>query len=98
MKKFAQIVDNKVNWIFEAEEKPQFAPNIILIDITDRIDIKEGWFYNKDTKTFSEIDLNPVVIKEPVDAEKVAMAEAIIDLNLQMDDLRTQINKLTGGK
>lgn len=33
-----------------------------------------------------------------IDQEKAAMAEAIIDLNSQIEDLKTQINKLSGGK
>lgn len=35
---------------------------------------------------------------EPVDHERVAMAEAIIDLSSQIDDLKNQINILNRGK
>lgn len=56
MKRFCQIQNNVVWWIFEAEELPEFAPNIQLIDITDEKyeGIKEGWLYNEETKTFIE--------------------------------------------
>lgn len=43
MRKFAQIQDNRVHWVFEAEEMPQFAPDIVLLDITDYPQVTEGW-------------------------------------------------------
>lgn len=44
--KFAQILHNKVHWIFESNEKPEFAPNIILVDITNfNSQPQEGWDY-----------------------------------------------------
>jgi len=54
MKRFAQIERNKAHWVFEAEEKPEFAPNIVLVDITDRPEIQEGWSYDAATGTFTE--------------------------------------------
>lgn len=60
--KFAQICDNRVHWIFEAEEKPVFAPYVVLIDITGRDDIQEGWSYNKETGEFSK----PVSIENSI--------------------------------
>lgn len=35
MKKYAQIVDNKVHGVFDYEVLPEFAPNIIMVDITN---------------------------------------------------------------
>lgn len=57
MKKFAQIYQGKVYWIFEAEEVPDFAPNIVLIEITGREDIQEGWVF--DGMDFSPPDGEP---------------------------------------
>ena len=54
MKRFAQIEYGKAHWVFEAEEKPEFAPNIVLIDITDRPEVQEGWSYDAATGTFTE--------------------------------------------
>jgi len=31
MKKFAQILYNKAHWVFEAEVKPEFSPDIVLV-------------------------------------------------------------------
>lgn len=53
MKRFAQIEYGKAHWVFEAEEKPEFAPNIVLIDITDRPEIQEGWAYDELTGDFT---------------------------------------------
>lgn len=43
--RFAQIQDNKAHWVFEAETKPVFAPYIVLVDITDKPEVQEGWRY-----------------------------------------------------
>ncbi|GAB0170557.1 hypothetical protein LSPCS325_39940 [Lysinibacillus sp. CTST325] len=51
--RIAQILYNKAHWIFEADEKPEFAPDIILVDITGRDDIQEGWDYDKATGEFT---------------------------------------------
>ncbi|MFY0742169.1 hypothetical protein AB1K09_06505 [Solibacillus silvestris] len=50
--KFAQILHDRAHWIFEAEEKPEFAPDIILIDITGNDKIQEGWLFDKSSQTF----------------------------------------------
>lgn len=59
MKKFAQVISNRVHWIFEADEQPAFAPNIVLIDITDSPEVKEGWDYDFETNTFTE----PIILE-----------------------------------
>lgn len=59
--RFAQILNGKAHWIFEANEKPKFAPNIIIIDISGRDDIKEGWDYDDITGEFT-----PPLIPEPI--------------------------------
>lgn len=67
MKRFAQIYNEKAHWIFETEEKPEFAPDIILIDITDSKynNVREGWNYNKETGVFSEPIKPDPVTPEP---------------------------------
>jgi len=46
MKKFAQILYGKAHWIFEAEVKPEFSPDIVLVEITDlATQPQEGWDY-----------------------------------------------------
>ncbi|SHN66051.1 hypothetical protein [Desulfitobacterium chlororespirans] len=54
MPKFAQILDNKVYWIFEADMQPEFAPYIVIKDIADLVpQPQEGWLYDEATDTFS---------------------------------------------
>lgn len=62
--KFAQVLFDKAHWIFEAEEKPEFAPNIVLVDITSKPDVQEGWDYNRETGEFTA-----PVIPEPTPIE-----------------------------
>lgn len=66
MTKFAQIQDNKAHWIFEADEHPEFHPDILLVDITGNDAIQEGWDYNPDTNTFSEPEPETVEIPNDV--------------------------------
>ncbi|MGH4125588.1 MAG: hypothetical protein ACREV6_21970 [Clostridium sp.] len=82
MKDFAQIYKSKVHWIFKAEVKPDFAPNIVLVEITGNAEIKEGWDYDETTKTFRE-HVEPIIV-QPVDLAKVEMAELIIELSEQI--------------
>ena len=62
--KFAQILYDKAHWIFEADEKPKFAPNIVLVHITSKPDVQEGWDYNRETGEFTA-----PVIPEPIPIE-----------------------------
>lgn len=46
MKKFAQIIKNRVHYIIECEKLPLFHPSIVFIDITDENPIpSEGDLY-----------------------------------------------------
>lgn len=51
--RFAQIYANKAHWIFEADKNPEFAPNIVLVDITDKPEVQEHWNYNSKTGEFT---------------------------------------------
>ena len=54
MKKFAQILNSKVHWIFEREQKPKYSPSISLVEITGNGEVQEGWVYDEETGSFSE--------------------------------------------
>lgn len=69
--RFAQIQDNKAHWVFEANVKPEFAPNIVLVDITDKPAVQEGWKY-VDGKF---IDPTPT-LEELKEAKKAEIASA----------------------
>lgn len=83
MKRFAQIEYGKAHWVFEAEEKPEFAPNIVLVDITNRPEIQEGWAYDELTGNFTP----PQPSKNHFwDGEKW-----VIDIDKLKDDKRAEI-------
>lgn len=80
--KIAQIADSRVHYIFEADVMPNFAPNIILKDITGRDDIKEGWDYNEKNNTYSEhvdIPVEPIT-PQPTNQEVMDMQTTVLDL------------------
>lgn len=84
MKKFVQIESKKAHWIFESDEKPEFAPNIVLVDITGNDDIQEGWDYDEETGVFTE----PVYIEpEPEPLPDTTMEEYLIDLDFRLSNI-----------
>lgn len=77
MRRFAQIESNKAYWIFEAEEMPEFAPNIILKDITNIFpQPQEGWGYDSATNIF----FIPPVIQPSIDEIKHQKITQITDI------------------
>ena len=57
--RFAIILDNKVHYVFEQDIKPEFPPTpegdeVVVIDITDNIEVQEGWEYNAESSEFKE--------------------------------------------
>ncbi|WP_431811563.1 hypothetical protein [Lysinibacillus sp. FW12] len=93
--KFAQILYDKAHWIFEADEKPEFAPNIILVDITERDDIQEGWDYNSETGEFTA-----PVIPDPTPVEPAPTVEEMQAQTLINTEYLIAMNKMgiEGGK
>ncbi|MER2039729.1 MAG: hypothetical protein ABS944_16400 [Solibacillus sp.] len=89
--KFAQILYDKAHWIFEAKEKPDFAPNIILVDITGRNDIQEGWDYNSKTGEFTA-----PIISEPIPEESQPTIEEKILAENQYQTMLLELNSAGG--
>lgn len=51
---------NKAWWIFQADQCPEFASNIVLKDITDLNPMpQEGWDYNTETDSFTAPVIQP---------------------------------------
>lgn len=58
--RFAQIQGNRVHWVFEADEMPEFDESIVILDITDYPQVQEGWGFVDDefidpAPTFEEL-------------------------------------------
>ena len=84
MKKFVQILNNKAHWIFVSGEKPEFAANIMILDITGQNDVQEGWDYDEVTGIFTE----PVYVEpEPVPPPDTTMEEYLIDLDFRLSNI-----------
>lgn len=84
MKRYAQILNNKAHWIFEADKKPKFAPDIVLIDITGSSEVQEGWDYDAETGAFTET--NPI-FPEPTETELLQDYVMDVDFRLAMMEL-----------
>lgn len=99
MKRYTQIVDNKAYWIFDTEVEPVFAPNIVLVDITGRDDIKEGWDYDVKTNTFSESSVPITVPKsslEELQQDNLILMDALATAFEQILNLEAKIDALGG--
>lgn len=82
MKKFAQIYNNKAWWIFDADTMPQFAPGIVIKDITNVTpQPQEGWGYNASTDTFSG-PVVPVPTLADAQASKITQIESAYNQKL----------------
>lgn len=79
MKKFAQILEGKAHWVFEAEEMPEFAPNIVLKDITDLVpQPQEGWTYDEASDTFAPPP-EPKPLPEPSPSLEEMQAQTLLN-------------------
>ena len=57
--RMAQILRGKAHWIFDAPELPDWPPDpdgnpVVLVDITGRPEVREGWDYDAGTGEFTE--------------------------------------------
>jgi len=87
VKRFAQLVKVKetenlkrVHWVFEAEEKPEFAPYIEIIEVPD--EVQEGWLYLVNEDEFVE----PFDIPQPpaVEDRISALEDALLLLLMEV--------------
>lgn len=87
MKRITQVLYNKAHFIFEEEEIPQWPPYSdggipLLIDITNKPEVQEGWDYNSETGEFTEpvppepIEPGPEYIEPPTIEEQI-LAESL---------------------
>lgn len=75
-----QLLIDKVNNAFKY--------SLILDDNNELIDIK----VEKTMKEYEEDQKqNPTIVEEVVDEEKMAMAEAIVNLTMELEEIKTQI-------
>ena len=79
--KFAKILYDKAHWIFEVDEKPDFTPDIVLVDITGNSEIKKGWLYNADKQTFTQPE--PQQAHDPVPSIDQVAEETLLETKCQ---------------
>lgn len=76
--RYAQIQDDRVHWIFESDEAPDFAPYIVIVSLEGHDEVHEGWSYKDGV--FSEYVTPPEVIiaqaREEADALIAAKSRA----------------------
>jgi len=54
MRKFAQVLYGCAHWVFQAEAAPEFAPGVMIVDVTDVTPTpQEGWAYDAASGAFS---------------------------------------------
>lgn len=81
MKKFAQIQDGRVHWLFEQATFPDFHPSIKIIDVTSVGEIKEGYLYDEIRHVFYA----PVVLDEtliPVSTPEEIQSKILMNTEL----------------
>jgi len=74
--RFAQILNGRAHWVFESDEKPEFAPNLVLVEVGP--EVQEGWPWDGENFSPPKEESEPAEpTLEEVKAEKLAeLAEA----------------------
>lgn len=85
--KLAQILENKVHWIFEAEMAPDFASSIVIIDITNNPEVQENWGYDAHTELFIEPVIE--VTEEDLLMQLQPTTDDILDAQIEIKILTT---------
>ena len=92
--RIAQILHDKTHWIFEGEKIPNWPPDpegnpIILIDITDKPEVQEGWEYDKETGEFTEpLYVEPEgAIEEPSIEEEILVETKYQTILIEMNSM-----------
>lgn len=103
MTKYAQIVNQLVHGIYEYEVLPEFAPNIVMIELPEGSPVQPGWLY--DGEEFTEPQLIPDVspttkvtrlafLSRFTDEEAVALDLASIGTTVEAATLRRYLSKV----
>jgi hypothetical protein len=79
MKRYAQIDNGKVYGIFEYEKLPEFAPDIVMIDITGRSDIEAGMFYDGEFHDTDPSKTPEILLQEAKAKRKAELREEFIN-------------------
>lgn len=82
--RYTQILNGKAHWIFESDTVPQFAENIKLIDITNNVDVSEGWDFDSSTGIFTEPNTEMVTSQVSLEqkVEILEVSQAATDTTL----------------
>ena len=83
--RFVQILYGKAHWIFDSNIVPEFAPNIKIVDITDKPEVQEGWDYNEQTGIFTEPKAVKSINPEPTEAQ--ILMDFIVDVDYRVSRL-----------
>lgn len=73
--RYAQILNNKVHWIFESSTQPQFSSDIFIVPLGNYNEVQEGWGYDPVSGGFIEPTV-PGPVPEP-EKDVKQMAEEI---------------------
>ena len=103
--RIAQILNNKAHYIFEAEEMPNWPPYAdgtrpLLIDISEKAEVQEGWDYDSETKEFTEPQPPEYVEPEPTPEPEPTQLDNIENMLLAKaidDDYRFTLIEMSNG-
>ena len=72
--RYAQILNGQAHWVFECAEKPEFAPNIVLVEVGP--EVQEGWLWNGTAFRGPETETEEPTLEEVKAAKLAELAEA----------------------
>lgn len=102
MTKYAQIVQNTVHGVYEYDPLPQFAPNIVMVELPDDSPVEAGWLYSDGqfTETGLSITDTPTRITRLAflsrftDEEAITLDLASIGATVEAATIRRYLSKV----
>ena len=103
MTKYAQIVQNTVHGVFEYDPLPEFAPNIVMVELPDNSPVQGGWLY--EDGEFVEPQLTPdaspatkitrlAFLSRFTDTEAITLDLASIGATVEAASIRRYLSKV----
>jgi len=71
--RYAQVLNGQAHWVFESEEKPEFAQDIVLVEVGP--EVQEGWLW--DGEGFSPPQGSSEPAEQTLEEVKIAKLEEL---------------------
>lgn len=102
MMKYAQIVNDQVHGVYEYDPLPEFAPNIVMIELPEGSPVQGGWLYSDGTFAAPELPITDAptritrlaFLSRFTDTEAITLDLASIGATVEAASIRRYLSKV----